>query len=376
MTDLKDIEHWSNWFRFGIDKPLIIAGPCSAENEDQVLDTARGLAKINQVKVFRSGVWKPRSRPGNFEGIGTKALKWLQKVQSETGLKTAVEVAFPDHIKACLDHNVDILWIGARTTANPFSVQELAKALEGIDIPVLVKNPVNPDLSLWIGAIERIYKSGIKKLAAVHRGFFPFEATSLRNIPKWELVIELKRTIPNLNIFVDPSHIAGNREFITDISQKALDLNMDGLMIESHNSPDRAKSDANQQITPEQLSKLLQKLSFRKANNLSEKDLDFLEQYREQIDSIDNQLLELLSQRMDVVSQIGKYKCENNITILQLRRWENILKTRIELGKNLGMDDKFILKLLQLIHKESIIKQSQVMNNLEKCRKTKPKGIV
>lgn len=368
MATLEDIIPWNDWFSFESYKPLIIAGPCSAENEKQVLDTAIELEKTNQVKIFRAGIWKPRTRPGNFEGVGETGLKWLQKVQAETRLKTAVEVAFPNHVKACLDHNVDILWIGARTTANPLMVQELANSLEGVDIPVLIKNPVNPDLSLWIGAIERFYKTGNRKLAAVHRGFFPFESTSLRNIPKWELVIELKRRFPKLNIFNDPSHISGNREFIQGISQKALDLNMNGLMIESHISPQSAKSDAQQQITPAQLAVLLQKLSFRKANNLSDQDRNILEQYREQIDSIDSQLLELLSQRMSVVSEIGKYKCENDITILQLRRWENIIKTRTELGKSMGMDDVFVLKLLQLIHKESIQKQNLIMESMQKSK--------
>jgi chorismate mutase len=368
MTGLEDIVSWRNWFPFDSDSPLIIAGPCSAESEEQVMQTARELAKIDQVKVFRSGVWKPRTRPGHFEGMGEEALKWLHKVKSETGLLTTVEVANPDHIKACLDNGIDILWIGARTTANPFSVQELADTLKGIDIPVLVKNPVNPDLSLWIGAIERMYKSGIRRLAAVHRGFFPFENTSLRNIPKWELVIELKRTFPNLPIFTDPSHIAGNREFIQGISQKAMDLNMDGLMVESHISPDKAKSDAKQQITPAELSEMLDYLTFRKANGLSIQVQNVLEQYREQIDSIDNQMLELLAQRMDVVSKIGEYKCENNITILQLRRWEAIIQTRSHLGTSLGLDEEFVIKLLQLVHKESIHKQSQIMEKLHKCQ--------
>lgn len=368
MAGLEEIIPWNDWFPFDSDKPLIIAGPCSAESEEQVMQTARELAKIDQVKVFRSGIWKPRTRPGNFEGVGEEGLKWLQKVKKETGLLTAVEVAYPDHIRACLNYGIDILWIGARTTANPFSVQELANALKGTDIPVLVKNPVNPDLSLWIGAIERMYKAGIRKLAAVHRGFFPFENTSLRNIPKWELVIELKRTFPNLNIFTDPSHIAGNREWIQGISQKALDLNMNGLMIESHISPDTAKSDAQQQITPVRLAEMLDDLTFRQANGLSVQVQSVLEQYREQIDSIDNQMLELLAQRMGIVSKIGKYKCENNITILQLRRWESIIQTRSRLGASLGLDEDFVIKLLQLVHKESIQKQSQIMESLHKCK--------
>ena len=371
MAGLENITPWNEWFSFNQDSPLLIAGPCSAESEEQVLSTARELAKIDQVKVFRSGIWKPRTRPGNFEGVGETGLKWLRKVKEETGLLTAVEVAYPEHIKACVDNGIDIVWIGARTTANPFSVQELANTLQGVDIPVLVKNPVNPDLSLWIGAIERLYKAGIRKLAAVHRGFFPFESTSYRNIPKWELVIELKRTYPNLNIFSDPSHIGGTRDLIEGLSQKALDLNMNGLMIESHISPDTAKSDAKQQITPAQLSEILENLSIRKANGLSEQVQNVLDQYREQIDSIDNQMLELLAQRMDIVANIGKYKCENDITILQLRRWESIIETRSRLGSTLGLEEEFVLKLLQLVHKESIQKQSTVMEGLEKCNKKK-----
>ena len=374
MGNLEYILPWTDWFSFDADHPLIIAGPCSAESEEQVMATAKELAKINEVKVFRSGIWKPRTRPGNFEGIGNKGLKWLQRVKVETGLLTAVEVAYPAHIKACLDHEIDILWIGARTVANPFSVQELANTLKGTDIPILVKNPVNPDLSLWIGALERMYKAGIKKLAAVHRGFFPFENTPFRNIPKWELVIELKRQYPYLNIFTDPSHIAGKRNLIQSLSQKALDLNIDGLMIESHIEPDQAKSDAEQQITPEKLAEIIQHLTLRKPNGLSVQVQNVLDQYREQIDSIDSQLIELLSQRMDIVSNIGKYKCENDITILQLRRWESIIQTRSRLGQSLGLDKEFILKLLELIHKESIQKQSQIMERNEKCKERKSRG--
>ena len=368
MSHLEHIIPWTDWFPFSDNQALVIAGPCSAESEEQVLATAHELAKIEQVKVYRSGIWKPRTRPGHFEGIGEKGLPWLKKVKAETGLLTAVEVAYPEHIEKCLSAGIDILWIGARTTANPFSVQELADTLKGVDIPVLVKNPVNPDLSLWIGALERMNKAGIKKLAAVHRGFFPFETTAFRNIPKWEYVIELKRQFPHLNIFTDPSHIAGNRDLIQSLSQKAIDLNMDGLMIESHISPDKAKSDAKQQITPGRLAEIVGSLSYRNSNCISQQVQDVLDQYRDQIDSIDQQMLELLAQRMEIVGNIGKYKCENDITILQLRRWESIINSRKQLGKSLGMDEGFIHRLLELIHKESIQRQSQVMENLGKCK--------
>ena len=369
MSAFKDIIPLNEWFNDFADLPLIIAGPCSAETESQVMKTARAIAKLNKVKVFRAGIWKPRTRPGSFEGIGKEGLKWLEKVKAETKLLTTVEVANPKHVELCLKHNVDILWIGARTTANPFSVQELANSLKGVDVPVMIKNPVNPDISSWIGAIERLYKTGLRKLAAIHRGFYPFEETYLRNIPKWELIIELLRKYPTIPVLSDPSHISGSPEFIQGISQKALDLNLMGLMIETHINPKLALSDSQQQVTPAELDAILNNLNYRKQLLPNSVVADILEQYREKIDSIDTQMLELLAQRMEVIDDIGKYKSEHNITILQLRRWEKIIQTRSKLGKQLGLNDDFILKILQLVHKESIQKQAQIMNKKKQGNK-------
>lgn len=349
------------WFEEKIQTPLIIAGPCSAENENQVLSTAEAIAKIPNVTIFRAGVWKPRTRPGSFEGAGKKALKWLQKVKQITNLKIAVEVATPEHVKDCIDAGIDVLWIGARTTSNPFSVQQIAEGLHNCTIPVLVKNPINPDIDLWIGAIERISQSGVNKIAAIHRGFFPFEKTSLRNIPKWEIAIELMTRYPNLPILCDPSHISGHTDFIKEISQKALDLTFDGLMIESHISPTEALSDKMQQLKPNELSELLNSLHFRQVNINDIEIIDKLETFRSKIDSIDYQLLELLIQRMKVVEEIGLYKSHNNISILQLRRWKEIIETRVEQGLKLGLENDFIKQILQLIHDESIRKQTEVV---------------
>lgn len=363
MTKLKNISKINKWFN-GLNEPLIIAGPCSAESEDQVMQTAKEVAALGKVKVFRSGIWKPRTRPGNFEGVGEEGLLWLQQVKKETGLLIAIEVANAEHVDLAIKYDIDILWIGARTTSNPFSIQELADHLKGYDKPVLVKNPINPDVNLWIGALERFHKAGINKLAAIHRGFYPFEATPLRNIPKWEIAIELKSLCHDLPILCDPSHISGATEYIPEIAQKALDLNMDGLMIETHYNPSVALSDMNQQLTPTQLGDLLNKLIFRRSTT---KDADFtsmLETLRNQIDSIDQQMLELLAQRMNVVEEIGKYKSKNEVTILQLRRWEKIISTRLKLGKILGLSEDFVKKLLQLLHKESIQRQTEVMRKL------------
>ncbi len=368
MAKLKSITKLNKWFD-GINEPLIIAGPCSAESEEQIMQTAKEIAALGKIKVFRSGIWKPRTRPGNFEGVGEEGLQWLQNVKKETGLLTAIEVANPEHAELAIKYNVDILWIGARTTSNPFSIQELADYLKGYDKPLMVKNPINPDVSLWVGALERFHKAGINKLAAIHRGFYPFEATTLRNIPKWEVAIELKSMCHDLPIICDPSHIAGNTDFIGEISQKALDLNMDGLMIETHYNPTVALSDMNQQLTPKELDSLLDELIFRRTTT---KDADFtsiLETLRSKIDSIDQQMLELLSQRMNTVEEIGKYKSKNEVTILQLRRWENIMSTRLKLGKSLGLTEDFIKKLLQLVHKESIQRQTEVMNKMTSSAK-------
>jgi chorismate mutase len=361
MGIFQEIEPIKEWFKDACKGPFIISGPCSAESEEQVLDTAHKLKDVEGVSVFRAGIWKPRTRPETFEGIGEEGLQWLQKVKKETDLLVTTEVANPEHVEKCLKAGIDILWIGARTTANPFSVQSIADALKGVDIPVMIKNPTNPDINLWIGALERVAKAGITKIAAIHRGFFPFEETELRNIPKWEIPIELKRTFNNLPIICDPSHIAGNTTHIQDISQRALDLNLDGLMIESHINPTVALSDAQQQLTPDKLQQILNNLVYRNPNFDNKDLLDKLEQYRSQIDSIDSQMLELLTQRMKITEDIGEYKHEKNIAVFQLKRWEYIFRTRNELGKKLGLSKDFIKRLLQLIHKESIQKQIDIM---------------
>lgn len=340
--------------------PLIIAGPCSAETKEQVLETARQIAQHTSAHLFRAGIWKPRTRPGQFEGIGKKGLAWLEAVKKETGLKVCTEVAKAQHVEEALKHQIDVIWIGARTVSNPFSVQEIADSLKGVQIPVFVKNPINPDLHLWMGALERFSHSGIHQLAAIHRGFYPYEETKFRNIPKWEIAIELKRRYPNLPIISDPSHIAGHTNFLSEIAQKALDLNFDGLMIETHIDPKCALSDAQQQVTPLELKNILTHLIFRTYNNANSEEK--LRQYRDQIDSIDQQLLELLSQRVGVIHKIGQYKKENNLTILQLRRWENIIQTRSVFGKNLGLNPEFIEAILELVHRESIQIQNDIMN--------------
>lgn len=359
MTPKSKITPFKSWYKDSSFDSLIIAGPCSAETEKQVLQTAIEINSIEKVTVFRAGVWKPRTRPGSFEGAGNKALKWLQKVQKETNLKVAIEVATPDHVKKAIDAGIDILWIGARTTSNPFSMQEVAESLTNYNNPVLVKNPINPDLDLWIGAIERLQHERVKKIGAIHRGFYPFEKTSLRNIPKWELAIELKTRMPNIPVICDPSHIAGDTKYIADISQKALDLAFDGLMIESHINPKEALSDKNQQLTPIKLKNMLASLKFRHTHLNDHDFIDQLDTFRGKIDSIDMQLLELLLQRMKVVEELGYYKSNNNVSIFQLRRWKQIIETRLEYGVRLGLSIDFIKNLLHLIHEESIKTQSE-----------------
>ena len=342
----------------GVDakRPLIISGPCSAETEDQVMATAVALQKIG-VKIYRAGVWKPRTKPGGFEGVGTEALTWLKRVKSELGMYTAVEVANAKHVQEALANDVDILWIGARTTANPFSVQEIADSLVGTDIPVLIKNPVNPDLDLWIGAIERIYNAGIHRIGAIHRGFSSSDKKVFRNLPQWHIPIELHRQLPNLPIICDPSHIGGKRELIASISQQAMDLNFDGLIIESHCTPDKAWSDASQQITPEVLQLILDTLVIRETNQTTEN----LTVLRRQIDILDNDLLELLAKRMRVSKEIGTYKKEHNMPILQAQRYDEILKNRIGQAEKMGMDGEFMKTVLMAIHEESIRQQMLIM---------------
>jgi len=335
------------------DFPLVIAGPCSAESEEQVLRTARQLTKIPEVKVFRAGLWKPRTRPGTFEGVGEKGMQWLEKVKAETGLMKHVELA--------LKHHVDILWLGARTVVNPFVVQELAEAMKGVPVIVMVKNPIIPDLKLWIGALERVNTAGIRQLLAVHRGFHYFEKSLFRNAPMWEIPIELKRLVPYLPIIVDPSHICGRRDLLQDISQKAVDLEMDGLMLEVHENPERALTDAAQQITPHALNTLLHNLILRKRNG----NPDFenrLEALRTEIDKLDGELLQILAKRLEIIDEIGYYKHDNNITILQMKRWAGIITDRLSIGTNLGLDESFLKKLLNLMHKESIQRQTKIFN--------------
>ena len=344
------------------EQPFVISGPCSAESEDQIMATARGLAVVSNVKVFRAGIWKPRTRPGGFQGIGVKGLKWLRQVKEETGLLTTVEVAKPEHIEQCLKYGVDILWIGARTVVNPFSVQEICDALVGIDIPVMIKNPLTPDIKLWIGAIERLNQSGIQRMIAVHRGFHYFERASYRNSPMWEIPIELKRLFPGLPVLCDPSHIAGNRQHLFEISQKALDLEMDGLMIESHFDPASALTDASQQITPEELQQLLRRLVIRQPVGTHEFQTK-LERLRTEIDLIDAELLDILARRMKIIEEIGVYKKENDITILQIKRWRQMIHERLELAEKMGLDKEFLIQLLELVHRESIQIQQRILNS-------------
>lgn len=342
----------------GIDpkRPLVISGPCSAETEEQVMNTAQALKKTG-VKIFRAGVWKPRTKPGGFEGHGSAAFPWLKRVKEELDMYVAVEVANVKHVREALANDVDIIWIGARTTANPFSVQEIADALEGTDIPVLIKNPINPDVDLWIGAIERIYKAGIRRIGAIHRGFSSADKKIYRNLPQWHIPIELHRQIPNLPIICDPSHIGGSRELIAPISQQAMDLNFDGLIIEAHCNPDKAWSDAAQQITPEVLELILDNLVIRETNQTTES----LTALRRQIDTLDNDLLELLAKRMRVSQEIGTYKKEHNMPILQAQRYDEILKRHIEQAEKMGMSGEFMKTILMAIHEESVRQQMLIM---------------
>jgi len=362
MKDVKlDILPLNEWMDVDI-RPLIISGPCSAENKEQVLSTAKLLASTGIVNVFRAGMWKPRTRPDTFEGVGEEGLAWMKQVRDDTGMRTCVEVATPRHIEAAIEYGIDILWIGARTTVNPFSVQEIAEALKGYDIAVMVKNPVNPDFSLWLGALERINSAGIKKLVAIHRGFNAYDSAPYRNAPIWEIPIELMRLCPGLPVICDPSHITGNAMLLKGIAQQALDLDMDGLMIESHINPKTALSDKEQQITPKELEKLVASLVIRSNSSTNDEFRNKLEELRFEIDKIDAELIKQLSNRMQVIDRIGHYKKENNVTILQIKRWNNIVKESIELGEKLGLSREFLLKLLRMLHEESIRKQTEIFN--------------
>ena len=354
-------------FRIWLDEmnlshPMVIAGPCSAETETQVLDIARQL-KDSDVSIYRAGIWKPRTRPGGFEGVGEIGLKWLQKAKAETGLLMAVEVANAAHVKLALEHDIDVLWIGARTTVNPFAVQEIADALQNTDKIVLVKNPVNPDLALWIGGVERLYNAGIKKLGVIHRGFSTYEKTKYRNIPEWQIPIEIQSRFPNLPLICDPSHITGRRDMIQEIAQQALDLNYDGLIIETHNDPDHAWSDAAQQVTPTVLKQILEELRIRQTSTDADDYNTEMIKLRASIDVDDSKLLEILGHRMKIAEQIGALKKAKNVAVLQNKRWNEILGRMILDGEEKGLSEEFILKLFKAIHQESIGHQVKVINS-------------
>jgi chorismate mutase len=347
---------------FKLEHPLVIAGPCSAETEEQVLKIAHEL-KDSDVSIYRAGIWKPRTRPGGFEGVGAIGLKWLQKAKAETGLLMATEVANATHVKLALEHDIDVLWIGARTTVNPFAVQEIADALAGTDKIVLVKNPVNPDLALWLGGVERLYNAGIKKLGVIHRGFSTYEKTKYRNIPQWQLAIELQNKFPDLPLIIDPSHITGRRDMIQEVSQQALDLNYDGLIIETHTDPDNAWSDAAQQVTPTKLKQIFEDLKVRKVTG---QDADYntkMAALRVDIDDYDNKIIEILSKRMQVAGRIGAVKKQFNVAVLQNRRWNEILDKMTAEGTDKGLSQEFIVDIFKAIHQESISHQEKVINN-------------
>lgn len=359
MDSIKPIKEWE--IIKNHKRPVLIAGPCSAEAEEQVVQTALELKKRGN-QIYRAGIWKPRTRPGNFEGVGTKGLQWLKRVREETGMLTTTEVANTTHVFECLKAGIDILWIGARTSSNPFAVQEIADALKGTDIPVLVKNPVNPDIELWCGAIERIRRAGINRIAAVHRGFSGMSKSQYRNDPIWQIPIELRRRRPNIPIFCDPSHISGKRSLLQKVSQKAMDLNFEGLMIETHINPDKALSDAKQQITPARLDEMLAEMVVRHRHSNNAKLTESLEELRANIDEIDNRLLELFENRMEVSEKIGRLKKDNNMTILQPGRWDSILSTAIEKAQNKGLSDKFVAAVFKAVHQESINIQTSILN--------------
>ena len=338
-------------------RPLVIAGPCSAETEEQVLETAKQLA-AQGIKIFRAGIWKPRTKPGGFEGVGTVGLPWLKRVKEETGMYVATEVANQYHVFEALKYGVDILWIGARTAANPFSMQEIADALKGVDIPIFIKNPVNPDLELWIGAVERIYNAGIRKIGVIHRGFSAYDKRIYRNLPQWHIPIELRRRFPNLPIICDPSHIGGKRDLIAPLSQQAMDLGFDGLIIESHCNPDNAWSDASQQVKPDVLAYILDMLIVRETSQSTEN----LNELRRQIDELDNQLLDLLAKRMRVSREIGQYKKEHDMPVLQTARYDEILSKRVGQAQDMDMDGEFMQTILAAIHEESIRQQMVIIN--------------
>lgn len=359
MENKKELRNWLD--KFGLNHPLVIAGPCSAETEKQVLEIAHQL-KDTDATVFRAGIWKPRTRPGNFEGVGSLGLKWLQKAKEETGMLIATEVANATHVDLALQHDVDVLWIGARSTVSPFIVQEIAEALKGTDKTVLVKNPVNPDLSLWLGAVERLHTADIKNLGVIHRGFSTYEKTRYRNNPEWQVAVDLQNRFPDLPLILDPSHIAGRRDIIFDLCQTALDLNYDGLMVETHHSPDEAWSDAKQQVTPERLVQIMEDLRIRKVMDDEAEFQNELNKLRTQIDVIDHQLIEILGKRMKVADGIGTLKKSRNVAVLQTKRWNEILGKMILEGEQNNLSEEFVLRMFKAIHQESINHQEKVLN--------------
>ena len=351
-----------DWGLFTEPRPSVVAGPCSAETEEQMMETAKGLKDMG-INVFRAGIWKPRTHPGSFEGIGTEGLRWMQRAKKELGLKIATEVASERHVFECLKFGVDLVWLGARTTANPFLVQEIADALKDSDIPVLVKNPVNPDLELWIGALERLNRAGIRKLGVIHRGFSTFEKIKYRNDPQWQVAIELRSRFPELPFFVDPSHMGGSTEYIREISQRSLDLGFEGLMIESHCNPSCALSDARQQLTPAQLSDLLyNQIAVRDADSDSPQWKENIDQLRAKIDVIDENLLYVLASRMKVSQQIGQYKKDNNIAIIQASRWDAVLAKVVGKGAEYGLPEKFLTDVFNAIHEASVEAQNEIIS--------------
>ncbi len=361
MTSIIKSDQLSSWLETTL-KTFVVAGPCSVESEEQIHNTAAALAE-HRIPVLRGGIWKPRTRPGTFTGIGTDGIQWLADAAKSHGMKSAVEVANAKHVEDCLKAGIDIFWIGARSSVSPFVVQEIADALKGTDIPVMVKNPINPDIELWIGAIERIYNAGITKIAAIHRGFSQYEKNTYRNIPNWNIPLELKRLLPNLPIICDPSHICGSIDLIPHVSQKAMDLNFDGLMIESHFDPANALSDKDQQLSPAALSSLIDHLIIRNTDSENTEFKDQLLRLRKAIDKIDYEVLELLASRSKLVHEIGLYKKENNITIFQPERWAEIVETRKKYGEEIHLSEELILDLVKLIHRESISVQTKVMQN-------------
>ena len=347
---------------FNLTHPLVIAGPCSAETEGQVLKIAHEL-KNSDVSIFRAGIWKPRTRPGGFEGVGAIGLKWLQRAKKETGLLMAIEVATAAHVKLALEHDIDVLWIGARTTVNPFAVQEIADALQNTDKIVLVKNPVNPDLALWIGGVERLYNAGIKKLGIIHRGFSTYEKTKYRNNPEWQIAIDFQHKFPDLPLIIDPSHITGKRDMIFQVTQEALDLNYDGMIIETHIDPDNAWSDAAQQITPTQLKQMFLDLTIRKVTDDADDYQQRLNKLRSKIDEFDAKLLDVIGKRMIVAQNIGALKKEKNVAVLQNKRWNEVLDRMIQDGEQKGLSEEFIIQFFKAIHQESISHQEKIFNS-------------